>query len=572
MRTRKGADGNMGADMKTIRFVTIVMLVFSLLTVLSVSVLMNEQFNNMALVLSTAVSQRGGESPIAVESVPVVKPVKLDATNKELAFSRIIHPFESETCYQTVKGYLSTIPGINIESVSEDDAAYDSEYGHDPFIFIQINPSFSFSAAEEMLTKVKRNVGHCLQGIGNGKTLIQSTSGTSNPSGPNEVVQAAGMKPSLALFDDGDEDEDWNEPDEVGNYALAESLPLVNVPSVQATGYDGKDIDVCIIDSGMDIHPNLPVPSLAFNSKTKKEYFASNIAAGIDDELGHGTAIAGVIGSNSTIYHGVSPGARLMIVKLSKDAPSKKEVIRAIKVCAGSNKNKIKADVIYIGVQFVEKKKNKPDYTLYEDTETPIKGSGNIKSIYTTIEKYSRLDPKKKVSSSNPYVIPVVVPAGNTFPSMQDDTGVTKLAAINGTIAVGAVYDADLGSKSYTYLLTGTPCTDATTGPNKVMCLSACGNLVDFVAPGASVKSTGANPPVIAGIPVFNENVYGTSVSAAHVTGIIALMKQVVPSATNQDIINALDVSATIPSGGDASCYGNGVVNAAGAIASLLGV
>ncbi|GLY11656.1 S8 family serine peptidase [Pseudobacillus badius] len=80
-----------------------------------------------------------------------------------------------------------------------------------------------------------------------------------------------------------------------------------------------KDIDyslkIAILDSGIDgEHPDLA-------GRVKKEYNALDDGAGVRDEFGHGTAVAGVIAAshNDTGIKGMNPLADIYSVKVSND-------------------------------------------------------------------------------------------------------------------------------------------------------------------------------------------------------------------------------------------------------------
>lgn len=102
---------------------------------------------------------------------------------------------------------------------------------------------------------------------------------------------------------------------------LDQSVPFIEAPvaSLQQQGSSwqnapylaGENIDVCIIDSGIDYnHP-------AFQNNYVDGYdFVNNDNDPMDDHfLGHGTAIAGIVASQDAKHTGVAPAANLYIAK-----------------------------------------------------------------------------------------------------------------------------------------------------------------------------------------------------------------------------------------------------------------
>jgi subtilisin family serine protease len=81
-----------------------------------------------------------------------------------------------------------------------------------------------------------------------------------------------------------------------------------------------SDIGVAVIDSGVDIkHPDLNIAGgIRFYSEDKKSGFKSYSDSKYDDDLGHGTHVAGIIGAldddNGVV--GVAPGCKIWAVKV----------------------------------------------------------------------------------------------------------------------------------------------------------------------------------------------------------------------------------------------------------------
>jgi subtilisin family serine protease len=88
---------------------------------------------------------------------------------------------------------------------------------------------------------------------------------------------------------------------------LNESVPWLGVPAVWAAGVDGSGIRIAIVDTGADAgHPDL-------SGRIAER--ADLSGAGDDDDVGHGTHVAGIATGAGAVYRGVAPAATLVIAK-----------------------------------------------------------------------------------------------------------------------------------------------------------------------------------------------------------------------------------------------------------------
>lgn len=117
-------------------------------------------------------------------------------------------------------------------------------------------------------------------------------------------------------------------------YNLAESVPSIHANQVHAAGYTGRGIGVAILDSGVDglnpdvAYPGRMVQNVKMLGDTRElvtfgdgvpalagDLFVENIP-NTDLNGGHGTHVAGIVGgsgaSSGGKYTGVAPGARLV--------------------------------------------------------------------------------------------------------------------------------------------------------------------------------------------------------------------------------------------------------------------
>jgi subtilisin family serine protease len=90
-------------------------------------------------------------------------------------------------------------------------------------------------------------------------------------------------------------------------YALLnESVALLQVAPVWKRGFGGDGVHVGIVDTGADRHPDFGDRIVAYRDFTE---------SGADDEVGHGTHVAGIVAGAGELYRGVAPKASLVIAK-----------------------------------------------------------------------------------------------------------------------------------------------------------------------------------------------------------------------------------------------------------------
>ncbi len=503
------------------------------------------------------------------------------------------------------------------------------------FLAIKKNASTA-SQINTALTAVKRLALNCLDT----KPGLVPSGGTLSPAGSSIVQNAPPKNDILYFDDDEEDEEDWIEYDSLGGPQLGQSVPyigadIVNKPtSLGGLGIDGNSVDVCVIDTGIEegyfqgvqfvIIPNsaLPLVVNGFNPKPgpglKTEYNPADLDVKfknpgiIDDEdniVGHGTVMAGIISSNSPVSGsgifikspGVSPKINLMVAKLpnmlSSGATfkaSKTDFLKALKFCLGKNRTQRKADVVFTGFSFNDVlEKSTESFDLFSekwqvmgeknpmDKKQKGESSNNIKSVVKVWDKFGKAS--KKPKKTDPYTIPFVVPVGNNVGGASENGVPNSLALLDFSVGVGSVFD-DVGLPSYgggdSLPTTGShSCSDSTTAKGKVLCDTSCQingagqSAVTVVAPGYHIFA-----PSVGDGPTGPHTGYvsGTSAAAAHVAGVIALMKQASPSSTVTVIKSILQSTSTKTDAGGTylwtaygvsqTCYGGGVVDALKAV------
>lgn len=111
------------------------------------------------------------------------------------------------------------------------------------------------------------------------------------------------------------------QPDFKVETVLSESTQTVNAEKVWNNNVTGENIDVAVLDTGIENNTILDVE--------KQVYYAGNST---DDLNGHGTHVAGIVSSPSERYTGVAPGADLFDVKVldSEGTGSASDVIEGL--------------------------------------------------------------------------------------------------------------------------------------------------------------------------------------------------------------------------------------------------
>ncbi len=112
-----------------------------------------------------------------------------------------------------------------------------------------------------------------------------------------------------------------------------------------------------------------------------------------------------------------------------------------------------------------------------------------------------------------------------TFVSSGNDAssvGMEAPACIANAISVGAVYDSNLGS------VIAFSCTDTTTSADQITCFTNSNSTLDLLAPGAIITSDWLGGGL--------SNFFGTSQAAPHATGSAAVLMEVRPSLTPDEI------------------------------------
>jgi len=321
-----------------------------------------------------------------------------------------------------------------------------------------------------------------------------------------------------------------------GGGNLAEALPLAEVVAAQATGLSGAGVVIAVLDSGYDSdHLDLSddlIDEACFCSGgggcCPSGATSQTGAGAAEDDHGHGTNVTGVITSAGNIAaQGAAPDADIV----------------AIKVLDAGNAFCCSSDIV-AGLDWIID--NRPDVNIVNmslGTSALFIGECDASTAYT-IAYAAAIDTLRSNGVS------VFVSTGNNGSGTQ----MQAPACVASAIAVGAVWDSDVGSVS----MLG--CSDPTTAADQITCFTNSSAMTDLMAPGAPTNSSGIG----GGTSTF----YGTSQASPVAAACAALMLEADPSLTPSQIEAALEASPVIVT--DAT---NGLsfprVDCADAVASL---
>lgn len=281
-------------------------------------------------------------------------------------------------------------------------------------------------------------------------------------------------------------------PDVIGVYekvlhshSLMQSLPLISQPAAQSSGKTGAGTTIAVLDTGVNY------TLAAFGSCTAPGAPAGCRVAYVqdfalnDNQLdahGHGTNVAGIV-------VGVASGARIAALDVFDGAgASNTDIISAINWAIA---NRATYNITAMNL------------SLGDSSVNPSECPGSWAAT-----------PFQNARQAG--IVPVVASGNNGYLN-----GVSSPACAPGAVRVGAVYDANVGTKAWG------ACTDSVTAADLVTCFSNSADILTLLAPGSTITAAGI---------VMS----GTSQAAPHVAGAVGVLR-----ASNAFPTDSLDQTIT---------------------------
>jgi subtilisin family serine protease len=274
----------------------------------------------------------------------------------------------------------------------------------------------------------------------------------------------------------------------------AQSSPLIDLDLFRAdprfAGIDGSGGAVVILDTGIDLNHPFFGPDGDSNGIADRIVHQFDFADGdanATDVNGHGSNVASISLSEDTTHRGMAPGADIIALKVFSDSGAGSFAVleSALQWVVA---NAATFNIVSINMSLSD--------SLNHSTPQMLYGIGDELAALTA------------------QGVVVVSAAGNSFAGFGSAQGVGYPAADPNSLAVSAVYDANVGPRFWSG-----GASDFTTGPDRVTSFSQRStSLTDIMAPGAMITGASAT----GGTVTFG----GTSQASPHIAGIVALAQQ----------------------------------------------
>ena len=274
-----------------------------------------------------------------------------------------------------------------------------------------------------------------------------------------------------------------------------QSSALIGLDSVFATTeFRGTGYSVAVIDTGID-----------YNHSALGGGWGNRVLAGYDfvdddsdpmDENGHGTHVAGIIGSSNETYSGIAPDVNLIALRVLDENGNGSfgDVEDALQWVIS---HQSEYNIVAVNMSLGEGNYTANPFTFLEDEFETLLGQGVF----------------------------LAGSSGNGFYSNDSEQGLGYPAISPQTVSVGAVWDANSGS-----ILWSSGARDFSAAPDRVASFTQRSSSLDLLAPGVFVTSTSLG----GGFSTKS----GTSMAVPMVVGAAALLHQAAIETEHADLTN----------------------------------
>lgn len=253
-----------------------------------------------------------------------------------------------------------------------------------------------------------------------------------------------------------------DQPDPFGDVADfdLQSAQLIGLNQVlQSYAYTGTGYTVAVIDTGIDYTHSSLGGGFGAGYKVVAGYdFVNNDSNPMDDN-GHGTHVAGIIASTHASYLGVASGVNLVALKVldANGSGSFGAVEDALRWVIN---NRTKYNIVAVNLSLGAGNFTNNPYSFLEDEFSSLVGNGVF----------------------------IAAASGNSYYTYNSAVGLGYPAISSNTVSVGAVWDANVGSVSWS-----NGARDYTTAADRITSFTQRSSALDIFAPGATITSTYLN-------------------------------------------------------------------------------